>query len=252
MIALKGDSHMPVHRFAAKVVGMRQLTNDVRQIDFEMIEPSEIRFKAGQFISFEVPDVRTGRTVTRPYSIASPPSSSRLISLLLNLVPQGPGSTYLFGLQEGDEIKFSGPAGNFYLRDDPGRHLLFVATGTGIAPLRSMLLANAERAEPSRTTLLWGLRSQKDLYYEEELARLNRDLPGSSHVITLSRPEPGWTGPAGRVTTLVRQQIQDVKGLAVYLCGNSAMISDVTGIIQAKGLCPIFREKYYDDTSAEQ
>jgi NAD(P)H-flavin reductase len=150
-------------------------------------------------------------------------------------------------LREGDETKFAGPAGNFYLRDDPGRDLLFVATGTGIAPLRSMLLANAERSTPSRTILFWGLRSQRDLYYEEELAHISRALPGSSHIVTLSRPQPGWTGASGRVTALIQEQISDVKGLAVYLCGNSGMIAEVTTLIQAKGLCPIFREKYYDD-----
>ena len=180
-----------IHRFTAKVIGLRQLTHDVRQIDFGLLEPPEIRFKAGQFISFDVPDPRTGRTVTRPYSIASSPSSTKTVSLLLNLVPEGPGSTYLFGLREGVETRFAGPAGNFYLRDDPGRDLLFVATGTGIAPIRSMLLANADRVLPGRTTLFWGLRSQRDLYYVDELARLTRDLPGSSQVITLSRPEPG-------------------------------------------------------------
>jgi CDP-4-dehydro-6-deoxyglucose reductase, E3 len=243
---------MALHRFTATVIAVRQLTGDVRQIDFALIEPSEIHFKAGQFVSFEVPDLRTGRTVTRPYSIASAPSSSRTISLLLNLVPEGPGSTYLFGLQKGDRTQFTGPAGNFYLRDDPGRELLFVATGTGIAPLRSMLFANAERPAPSRASVFWGLRSQKDLYYQEEIEAMSRDVAGSSHVVTLSRPEPGWTGPSGRVTALIQQQIQDVRRLAVYLCGNSAMIGEVTGIIQAKGLCPIFREKYYDDAPGEE
>ena len=237
-----------IHRFAAQVIGVRQLTHDVRQIDLRLLDPPEIRFKAGQFVSFEVPDAKTGRTVTRPYSIASAPSSTGTISLLLNLVLHGPGSTYLFGLREGDRTTFAGPAGNFYLRDDPSRHLLLVATGTGIAPIRSMLLANAEHPSPNRTTLWWGLRSQRDVYYHDELKDLERG-PGSSHAITLSRPEPGWAGASGRVTTLVEQQIQDVRQLAVYLCGNSAMIADVTRLIQAKGLCPIFREKYYDDAS---
>ena len=240
-----------VQHFSAKVIAIRQLTHDVRQIDFLLLEPPEIRFKAGQFVSFEVPDARTGRTVTRPYSIVSSPSSVQQISLLLNLVPHGPGSTYLFGLREGDQTGFAGPVGNFYLRDDPTRELLFVATGTGIAPIRSMLLANAERAVPSRTTLFWGLRSQQDLYYEDELSRLSRERPEHSHVITLSRPEPGWTGASGRVTTLVAREIKDVKQLAVYLCGNSGMITEVTRIIQGKGLCPIFREKYYDDAGVE-
>lgn len=236
-----------VYHVAAKVMGLRQLTHDVRQIDFELIEPATILFKAGQFVSFDVPDVRSGRTVTRPYSIASSPGSSHNISLLLNLVQGGPGSTYLFGLREGDRTTFAGPAGNFYLRDHPERDLLFVATGTGIAPIWSMLLANAERPNPRRTILFWGLRSQQDLYYQEELSRMTRLHPGNLWVTTLSRPEPGWSGATGRVTALVEQSIQDVKQLAVYLCGNSGMITDVTRIIQAKGLCPVFREKYYDD-----
>jgi len=237
-----------VHRFSAKVIAIRQLTQDVRQIDVRLLEPPEIRFKAGQFVSFEVPDAKTGRTVTRPYSIASGPSSLHTISLLLNLVRGGPGSTYLFGLREGDTTTFSGPAGNFYLRDDPGRDLLFVATGTGIAPIRSMLLANLERPLPRPATLLWGLRSQEDVYYEDELVGLSR-VQDMSAIITLSRPQPGWIGTTGRVTTLVQEQIHDVKRLAVYLCGNSAMIKEVTGLIRAKGLCPIYREKYYDDVA---
>jgi NAD(P)H-flavin reductase len=71
-------------------------------------------------------------------------------------------------------------------------------------------------------------------------------------MVTLSRPEPGWTGLAGRVTQLLERHVADVKRLAVYLCGNSGMIKEVTGIIQAKGLCPIYREKYYDDPGGTQ
>ena len=238
---------MPIQRFTARVAVVRQLTHDVRQVDFELIDPPEISFRAGQFISFEVPDLRTGRPVTRPYSIASGPNSVGTVSLVLNLVPHGPGSTYLFGLKVGDRTTFAGPAGNFYLRDDPTRELLFVATGTGIAPIRSMLLANAERPQPARSTVFWGLRSERDLYFEDDVVRLTGVVPGSVHVITLSRPASGWTGASGRVTALVQRQIQDVRGLAVYVCGNSGMITDVSGIIQSKGLCPIFREKYYDD-----
>ena len=236
-----------IRRYTAKAVEIRQLTHDVRQIDLQLIEPKEIAFKPGQFVSFEVSDARTGRTVTRPYSVASAPGSPDKISLLFNFVPGGPGSTYLFGLREGDTTNFAGPAGNFYLRDDPTRELLFIATGTGIAPIRSMLLANAESPRPRRTTLFWGLRSERDLYYQDELTSLSMRHSETSFTITLSQPQGAWAGVTGRVTSLVKQRVSDVKQLAVYLCGNSGMIQEVTSLIQAKGLCPIYREKYYDD-----
>ena len=109
-------------------------------------------------------------------------------------MPGGPGSTYLFNLKEGDKTHFKGPAGNFYLRDDPNRELLFIGSGTGIAPIRSMLLANAERPDARPATLFWGLRGQRDLYYQEELA----ELAGGRRPSRPSRrcPAPSPAGPA--------------------------------------------------------
>jgi len=243
---------MPIQTYSAQVDSVNDLTHDVRQIELRLIEPPSITFKPGQFVSFEVPHLKTGRPVTRPYSITSSPSRSDVITLLFNLVPGGPGSTYLFSLKEGDKTHFKGPAGNYYLREDPGRELLFVATGTGIAPIWSMLLANAERPDSRPATLFWGLRSQRDLYYQKELARLAGKTKTFTAITTLSRPEPGWSGDSGRVLKLIEWQIASVKNLAVYLCGNSAMIADATALLQKKGLCPIYREKYYDDTGSAE
>lgn len=238
---------MPLQLFRAQVERIRDLTHDVREIDLRLVGPPQISFKAGQFLSFEVGQDPLKRTLIRPYSIASPPSMRDAVTLLFNLVPGGPGSTYLFSPRVGDETQFKGPTGAFYLRDDPARDLLFVATGTGIAPLRSMLFALSERGVPRPVTLHWGLRSQRDLYYQDELEALARAHPKFAYITTLSRPEDGWLGERGRVTRLVEERIASVKNLAVYLCGNSGMIKDVTQIIQKRGLCPIYREKYYDD-----
>ena len=243
---------MPVHTFTAQVEKIEDLTHDVRQLHLRLHEPKTITFKPGQFISFEMPHPRTGRLVTRAYSIASQPSQSDLVTLLFNLVPGGPGSGFLFHLKEGEKTQFKGPAGSFYLRDDPGRELLFIASGTGIAPIRSMLLANAECSSARPATLFWGLRSQRDVYYQEELTELTKRTPTLTAIMTLSRPEPGWSGSSGRVLRLIEERIASVKNLAVYLCGNSAMIADATSLLQKKGLCPIYREKYYDDTSSPE
>ena len=237
---------MPFQSYRAVVDAVRHLTHDVREIDCRLLDPKEILFKAGQFISFEVMPAGAMRPVVRPYSIASPPQRNQVITILLNRVPGGVGSGYLFGLNPGDRLTFKGPVGSFYVRD-PARDLLFVATGTGIAPIRSMVLGLLESGYKGSIRLYWGLRSERDLYYQEELERLGEHHPNVTATVTLSRPEGSWQGHRGRVTSLLEEAVHSVQNLAVYLCGNNAMIRDVTALINKKGLCPIYREIYYDD-----
>ncbi|HEY6084422.1 MAG TPA: FAD-binding oxidoreductase [Nitrospira sp.] len=236
---------MALSTFQARVSRIKDLTHDVRELELRLDEPRTITFKAGQFISFEIRKEGFPHAVTRPYSIASPPSITDRLTLVFNLVAGGPGSTYLYSLQAGEPVTFKGPAGSFYLRDDSTKHPLFIATGTGIAPFLSMLLAQLERNVNQPVTLFWGLRYVRDLYYQDELASLTASFPKFSFVTTLSQPESEWSGPKGRVTALVKERVESVRDLAVYLCGNGAMIQDVTALIQSKGLCPIYREKYY-------
>jgi CDP-4-dehydro-6-deoxyglucose reductase len=238
---------MPIESFGAEVCAFRDLTHDVREITFRLLQPPSIAFKAGQFISFEVHQEGKKIPLTRPYSIASSPSRKDTVDLLLNLVPGGPGSTYLFSLQPGDRTQFKGPAGAFYLHEDHGRDHLFVATGTGIAPFRSMLYTLCERQSSSAITLVWGVRHQRDLYYQDELDALVCAHSNFRYIMTLSRPGEGWPGEVGRVTRYIDQSVASVQNLAVYLCGNSGMLQDVTEVVRKKGLCPIYREKFYDD-----
>lgn len=230
--------------FTAKVTAVCDLTHDVRQIDFTLVNPTEIHFAAGQFVSFEIERAGSPVPATRAYSIASPPHLRTEIQLVLNRVPGGPGSGYLFSLQEGVQTTFRGPVGSFTLRDSM-QDILFVATGTGIAPIRSMLWALAHGSSTRRITLFWGLRSERDLYYQDELAALHSRLRFFSSTTTLSRPSEYWRGPVGRVSPFVTTQITSVNNLEVYLCGNGAMVRDVRDIIRAKGVCPIYTEQYY-------
>ena len=239
---------MPV--FQAGVSRIQDLTHDVRELELSLLAPDSIEFKAGQWISLDVWHPKLKQHVQRQYSIASPPSQSQQITLLFNRVPDGPGSNYLFSLQKGDTLKFQGPNGSFYLQENPGRDLVFVATGTGMAPFRSMLYPFLEQPEAGTLKLYWGLRSQRDLYYQSELEILAQRHPHFSLVITLSRPESGWNGSIGRVTTLVENNISSVNNLTFFLCGNGGMIRDTTDIIRTKGLCPIRTEQYYDETGS--
>ena len=230
--------------FRARVAAVRDLTHDVRQIDLALVDPPQIRFVAGQFVSFEIERPGLLTPATRPYSIASPPHDAGRIELVLNRVPGGPGSSYLFSLAEGSPTTFKGPVGSFTLHDNQ-RAVLFVATGTGIAPIRSMLWSLAGRASTRQITLFWGLRNERDLYYQDELTILRQQLPSLSATITLSQPTGSWNGPVGRVSRLVTDAVTSTLNLEVYLCGNGGMIRDVRDIIRQKGLCPIYTELYY-------
>ncbi|MCA9422344.1 MAG: hypothetical protein KC592_15075, partial [Nitrospira sp.] len=128
----------------------------------------------------------------------------------------------------------------------PGRDLVFVATGTGIAPFCSMISTCLEQPGAGTLTLYWGLRSQQDLYYQHELETLAQRHPNFSFVTTLSRPEAGWKGSVGRVTTLVENQVASVSNVTFYFFFNGGMIRDTTAIVRKKGLCPIRTEQYYD------
>ena len=172
---------------AAEVVRVHDLTHDVRELDLRLISPTTLDFQPGQFISFEIPVEGKPHPVTRAYSIASPSRQRSILTAVFNRVDHGPGSTLLFGLKPGDQVHFKVPAGSFRLRDDAPRNLLFVATGMGIAPIRSMLHTLLPKVTPQVVSLLWGLRAQRDLYDQEELHELTARHPMFRSTITLSR-----------------------------------------------------------------
>jgi CDP-4-dehydro-6-deoxyglucose reductase, E3 len=234
----------PVHTMDAVVARIDDLTHDVRTLTLRMRQPDRLDFRAGQFISFTVAQPGQRFSATRAYSIASSPDAGSELLLLLNLVPGGPGSQYLFGLQPGDVASFKGPYGTFVLPEND-RELLFIATSTGIAPLWSMLAWLARHDPQRRVTLIWGLRAERDLYFQQELAGLTAAMPHFRSIVTLSQPGPDWPGPQGRVQAVLESQFKTVDGLEIYLCGNGAMIKDIAQLMKSRGDCTIHREQYF-------
>jgi ferredoxin-NADP reductase len=128
---------MPFQTFTARLVRSVALSELTKHLEFEMKGPPRFGFVAGQWMSFSqnLPD---GEEITRAYSIASPPEGDNKFALCLNRVQDGFMSNFLCDMTEGDEISCQGPFGDFILRP-PLRDTIFIATGTGIAPFRSML-----------------------------------------------------------------------------------------------------------------
>src|SRR5256712_7904151 len=129
--------------------------------------PAALDFRPGQFISCQLPV--GGETLIRPYSIASSPEETRRLEIVLNLVPGGPGSHYLFGLAVGAAGRFTGPWGSFVLDRAPEAEAVFIADGTGIAPIRPMLHRAVATATGRPLPLLAGAAARDRAPYPDDL-----------------------------------------------------------------------------------
>lgn len=208
----------------AKLLEFTDIADEVRHFVFEAQEMERLDFIPGQFVSFSM--VVDGKKVTRAYSIASPPLGN-LFELCLNRVKEGKLSPYLFEMQVGDTIEAKGPLGYFVLRTPPNDAVL-IATGTGIAPFRSMLKGHLAPADPRNYTLIFGVRYERNLMYREEFEHLaNEHAEKFRFWPTLSRPDPGWHGRSGHVQTHLHEAIGDRRDIDVYICGMKAMVDDV-------------------------
>jgi len=257
----------------AKLIESREIAPSVRHFVFEAPEVNELDFVPGQFVSFT--EMLAGKKITRPYSIASAPDGNRF-ELCLNLVEDGLFSPHLFAMKPGATVEMSAPLGYFVLKN-PGRDAVFVATGTGIAPFRSILGAylaqgGSQACKPpdaapnesatQRTwprpasllcasssielTLIFGVRYEHSLMYREEFEQLENRHPNFHFRPTLSRPEPGWKGRTGHVQKHLLEAIGSRRDLDVYICGLKLMVDDVRALLKSLGFDrkQIIFEKY--------
>jgi NAD(P)H-flavin reductase len=141
------------------------LVNNIYSFSFSVTAPQELNFIAGQYLMLKVP--KDASYVSRLYSIASTPKSKNKFELIVEIVPNGLGSTYLDSIAIGQEVEFMGPGGVFFVKK-PEKKKIFLVTGTGIAPVRSMLLNGMENYE-----LFWGLKTYRDVYLLEDIKPFN-------------------------------------------------------------------------------
>lgn len=208
----------------ARLVRSVSLTDDTKHLEFAVEDVPRFDFAAGQFVSMKEP--HDGREITRAYSIASPPRDNNTFDLCLNRVPEGFFSNFLCDLAEGETVPFHGPHGYFVLKN-PVRDSLFVGTGTGIAPLRGMLhwlLADESRHRGHEFWLVFGVRYQRDLYYNEEFMQMAREHQNFHYLPTLSRDNLGWTGARGYVQEHVRRLAHGRTDMDAYICGLKDMV----------------------------
>jgi len=228
-----------IKRYRGTCERVEDLTHDVKRVRIKLVEPESIEFKPGQYIQLEAPAYgENPDPVYRAYSIASAPTENGAIELLIRLVPGGICTTWVFTmLKEGDEVFCTGPHGEFYLRETD-RDIVFAAGGTGLAPIRSILLTMAEQNNSRRATLYLGAVSQRDLFCVEEIRHLEAALPDFTYVPALSEPAEGapWDGKVGLITEVIDRNEGDLSQKEAYLCGSPGMIDAVVKVLTAKGM----------------
>ena len=228
-----------IREFRARVEGIRDLTSEIKELRLQLLDSETITFRPGQYIQFQVPEYEgCPESVYRGYSIASAASDSTGITLVVTKVPEGLATTFIHEvLREGDEASFNGPYGEFYLRESD-REIFFVATGSGLAPIMSMLCQMADERIPRKATVIFGARHKKDLFYVEEMEALKTRIPQLEIILTLSRPQEDedWEGERGRVTQILERITQNGENKEAYLCGNPAMVESCEELLKKKGI----------------
>jgi CDP-4-dehydro-6-deoxyglucose reductase len=215
---------IPVRRLPCRVESIERPAPDVAIVKLKLPANERLQYLAGQYIDFLLKDGHR-----RSFSLATAPHDDALLELHIRLVPGGWFTTQLFTEYKGREIlRFEGPLGSFYLREDSDKPIILVAGGTGFAPIKAIVEhALHHKLEARRPMLLyWGARARKDLYLAELAGRWQQQSPNFSFIPVLSDAAPGddWPGRTGLVHEAVLDDFASLAGYQVYACGAPPMI----------------------------
>jgi Na+-transporting NADH:ubiquinone oxidoreductase subunit F len=225
--------------FETIVSSKKFLTHDIVELTLTLKQPQEINFNAGQYITLKMPAHGDVKAAMRPFSIASSNTTTSLIQMNIRLNPQGTVTPWIFNdVVEGMPLNFSGPRGNFYLRNTE-KPLLFIAGGSGMAPVRSILQTMKAFKINRKAIYFFGALTQSDLFYLDEMAEFEKALPDFRFIPALSNESAGtgWTGQTGLITEVMdRVCTYSLSGYEAYLCGKPGMVDGCIAVLEKKGL----------------
>ncbi len=239
-----------IKEFTARLDSVEYLTYDIKHFKFKLLSPSEIDFKAGQYVQFQSPPYgEVSESVYRAYSMSGRADARDVIELMVRLVPEGICTTYMFNhLKVGHEVSLTGPYGDFFLRDTD-RKMVCIAGGSGMAPIRSILSGmSTGDIEKRRPVFLFGARARRDLFLLSEWAEFEAKHPGFRFIPALSGQEPGddWSGETGRITDVIAKYVPDGRDFEAYLCGSPGMLNACVDVLRNLGVNEerIFYDKF--------
>lgn len=214
----------------AKIVDIIKETHNIRRFFLKFEELDKYDFIAGQYVKIEFPI--PSKKNYRQYSIASNPNGTNIMELLIVLDPNGLATNYLFNQADiGTTLKVSKNMGNFIIKDTNFKEFVFISTGTGLAPLRSMYLDLLKREDfNSKITVIFGTRYMKDMIYLDEFQELSKD-PRFKFIPILSREiSQDWKGQKGYVHNIYKelylQNNTHSDDTIFYICGWKDMVTE--------------------------
>lgn len=208
------------------------LTPSVRSFFLRLPPGQKLEFIPGQFISVHLS--KEGKKIRKPYSIASPPMDPTLLELCIKQVEGGFVSNTFFSFSPGVTIPIDGPDGVFILKNPFDFDLFFIGTGTGIAPLRSMIRWLFHFGFSREVSLIFGVRNENEILYEKEFRNIEEMHPNFHFIPTVSRPVH-WKGERGYVQEKLDALMGNPDRKKVYLCGLSPMVNAVREKLKSIG-----------------
>jgi CDP-4-dehydro-6-deoxyglucose reductase len=232
-----------VKTLPCRIQKMERCAEDVMRLELKLPANERLQFLAGQFIEFLLKDGSR-----RSFSMATAPHVDGPIELHVRHVKGGQFTDHVFGkMKERDILRFEGPLGTFFLREDSDKPVVFVASGTGFAPIKAIIEHAVHKGIARPMTLYWGGRRPKDLYMDA----LAKQWPiNYVPVISEALPEDGWTGRTGFVHRAVMEDFPDLSGHQVYACGVPIMVDSARRDFVQK--CGLPETEFYADSFTTQ
>ena len=237
---ITGD--IQIRTLPCRVEKIEKVALDVAVLYLRLPASERLQFLAGQYIDILMKDGKR-----RSFSMANAPHNDQLLELHVRAVPGGAFSQYVMcEMKERAILRFEGPLGSFYLREDSDKPIIFVAGGTGFAPIKALVehafFVHADR----EMVLYWGVRSLQDLYMPQPPSQWQKDYPNFTYIPVLSDPKPedNWLGRTGLVHQAVIEDFSDLSGYQVYACGAPIMIEVGQKAFQQRGLP---EQEFYSD-----
>jgi len=234
---------IPIRILPCRVQKMERLADDVMALYLRLPANERLQFLAGQYIEFLLKD-----GARRSFSMGNAPHDDELIQLHVRRVAGGQFTDHVFGkMKERDILRLEGPLGTFFLREDSAKPIVLVASGTGFAPIKSIIENALHKGVTRPMVLYWGGRRPKDLYMDA----LARQWPLKYvPVVSDALPEDNWTGRTGFVHRAVMQDFPDLSAHQVYACGVPVMVDAARrDFIQQ---CKLPEEEFFADSFATQ